>query len=172
LEKKSAYSVSFIGLKEGIHQFDFQFGSEFFDSFENSLIDKCRLVGSLELNKKSTHLEAQFKYNGIIETFCDRCGEDLDLKIDGHNEIIFKYSIQSESDSDDIVFIVPDETEIDTAPFFYEFISLALPSKRIHEEGQCNEEILSILEEINFQESEETDPRWDALKKLKKKDIK
>ncbi|MEM7161777.1 MAG: DUF177 domain-containing protein [Bacteroidota bacterium] len=172
MEKKSEYSVAFAGLKDGIHAFDYHFDQSFFDSFENALIEQCAIDGQFVLSKKSTLMEGEFKFSGVFHTICDRCGDEMDMKFSGREKLIFKFSHQSESDSDDIVFISPDETELEIAPYFYEFMILNLPSKRVHDEGECDEEVLNLLDEINFQESEEIDPRWEALKKLKKKDFK
>ena len=43
-----------------------------------------------------------------------------------------------------------------------------MPSRRIHQEGDCDESVIEVLENINSKVSEDQDPRWDALKKLKK----
>ena len=69
-----------------------------------------------------------------------------------------------------------------TIPIF-EFASLLLPSRRIHPEGECNEEMLKEIDNYLMVESdnveEETDndqedpedndidPRWSQLKNLK-----
>ena len=171
VEKKGLYSVAFVGLKDGIHEFDFHFDQMFFDSFENALLDKCDISGKVVLNKKATMLESEFLHKGNAWFNCDRCGEEISLEIEASNPLIFKYSHLEESDSDEVVFISQDQTEIDFGPFFYEFISLSLPARRVHPEGECNEDIIALLDEINSNESEETDPRWDALKKLKNKDL-
>jgi uncharacterized metal-binding protein YceD (DUF177 family) len=54
---------------------------------------------------------------------------------------------------------------------------VALPSRTVHPEDECNEEMLDLLEEYsgyyedesdeeNNDEDDDIDPRWEALKKL------
>lgn len=168
VERSGEYLISFVGLKDGDHSFQFHFDDMFFETFENSLIISCQIVGQVILTKKPMLLELLFSHKGIVNDFCDRCGQDLKLDVEGEESLIFKYSHEAESASDEIKFIAPNEDQIDVAPYFYELISLNLPSKRVHNVGECDDEVISVLEKINIKVSEETDPRWDALKKLKK----
>ena len=55
--------------------------------------------------------------------------------------------------------------------FFYEYILLALPIKKIHPDdrngvSQCDPEMIKKLEEHLTSDIDETDPRWNELKKL------
>ena len=59
--------------------------------------------------------------------------------------------------------------------YVYELIVLAVPIKRVHpgvEDGTLNSDILKKLEELSpkikdiKEDQEETDPRWNTLKKL------
>jgi len=71
--------------------------------------------------------------------------------------------------------------EVDFSQPFYEFICLLIPSRKIHPEGECNQEMLKVMDNYLIVESkdvesedqeeddEEVDPRWAALNKLKNK---
>ena len=58
----------------------------------------------------------------------------------------------------------------------YELVVLSVPQKRVHpgvEDGSLNSEVLDKLHQLkpspnSHASQSETDPRWDALKKLKK----
>ncbi len=61
------------------------------------------------------------------------------------------------------------------AQTLFETVVLAVPQKRVHpgiENGSLDSDLLDRLEELHPKEStkgpETADPRWDALKKLKK----
>jgi len=65
-----------------------------------------------------------------------------------------------------------DEFHFDLSQFFYEYIHLALPIKRVHpddKEGRstCDPEMIKKLQEHVIEDKNSTDPRWDGLKKLK-----
>jgi len=42
-----------------------------------------------------------------------------------------------------------------------------MPARRVHEEGDCDPEIMNAINNIRKDDDKGTDPRWDALKKLK-----
>ena len=48
----------------------------------------------------------------------------------------------------------------------YEIYMLNYPIRVVHPEGECNEEMERVLEDMTVEESDEIDPRWDELKKL------
>ena len=68
------------------------------------------------------------------------------------------------------------EHQVDVSQYIYEMIVLALPAKKVHPgvlDGTLKSEALETLEKLGVKELkeqkeaiEETDPRWDALKKL------
>ncbi|HKJ79252.1 MAG TPA: DUF177 domain-containing protein, partial [Prolixibacteraceae bacterium] len=70
-----------------------------------------------------------------------------------------------------------EEHQLNLAQLIYEYISLAIPLKRVHPEdkngdSQCDTEMLDkinnyVQPEVDKDEEENVDPRWAALKKLK-----
>ncbi|MDZ7742668.1 MAG: DUF177 domain-containing protein [Bacteroidota bacterium] len=87
--------------------------------------------------------------------------------------IYIKFGDEEYEETDEVYVISQREYEIDVSQFIYEFINLSLPYRKIHpldENGneQCDPEVLQKLEDYKRESS--TDPRWDALKKLKNKD--
>jgi uncharacterized metal-binding protein YceD (DUF177 family) len=70
-----------------------------------------------------------------------------------------------------MITIPADENDLDMKQYFYEYIVLALPIKRMHPDDStgkrtCDPEMLEKLREHIIGEENETDPRWDELKKL------
>ena len=168
MNKFAAYDIPFTGLKVGSHEYRFEIGNAFFTEFDHSEIEDADFVVDLELEKQSNMLVLHFDIHGEVRTICDRCGDDLTLDTEYKDRIIVKFGEESIEQSDEIVVIAPHEHKINIAELVYEFTHLALPSKRMHEEGECNEAALEMLEDLSYDDSEESDPRWEELKKLKK----
>ncbi|MGI9543667.1 MAG: YceD family protein, partial [Cyclobacteriaceae bacterium] len=61
---------------------------------------------------------------------------------------------------------------LDLSQYIYEFVALSVPMKKLHPrfDGEPSEDALvySSSDEMQTTEQEATDPRWAALKKLKK----
>ena len=72
--------------------------------------------------------------------------------------------------SEEVIVVSTKEYELDVSQFIYEYISLQLPMRNVHDEeenGQtCDPEILKALEKLQPQQEETPpeDPRWDGLK--------
>ena len=84
-----------------------------------------------------------------------------------------KYGDEAIELSDDVEIIPFNTQQVNVAKYMYEFISVAIPMKKLH--PRYNEEIDEdqIIYSSNEDEEEdkaEIDPRWIELKKLKNKD--
>lgn len=176
MENLKDYSIKFIGLRDGSHSFDYNIGKEFFDAYEISEIQGGEIVIHVTMEKSSTLLVFNFTLSGSIIVECDLCLDPMETSIDGNFRQIVKLSDEEGDTMDEeIVFLPTSEFEINLAPFISEFIYLCIPTKKVHPDGECNDNVQSVLnqylltEETNNDEPEEMDPRWEALKAIKKK---
>ena len=170
------YSIPFKNLKEGIHSYDFIVDNKFFELFEKTEVTQGNLNAFIRLEKRTTFMVLELKVIGIINITCDRCLEPFDMQFENRDKIIFKYG-EEISDSryvgEDVQVFSYDEAIINVAQFIYEIIHIGLPLKKVHkddEEGNpgCNKELLNELEKyiVKKEKKEESDPRWDKLKKI------
>ncbi|WP_374166646.1 DUF177 domain-containing protein [Arcticibacter sp. MXS-1] len=173
------YRISYTGLKTGKHQYDFDIDERFFNEFEYSLVKTGELKVNLELDKQETMIILQFEIKGEIFLNCDVCLSDFPIAVDVKERQIAKFSEDEhlEDDTDEIMVLGKNEHEIDVAPLIYEYINLAVPYfHRCEEPGKtrwCDGEMLEKLNKLSGQTEEEqqqdnADPRWEALKKIKK----
>lgn len=174
------FEIAFVGLKIGLHRFEYDIDRKFFGFFKDSPIQDCRVKVKLELEKKETFFILNFFIDGTVHTECDLCLEPFEKQIFGDFTCYVKFSENAPSlkDEDEVLFIAPDETILDVSHLVYEYIVLCLPiqkrgCEKPGEEPQCNKEVLKYIanEKIaqqNKKEDKEVDPRWAALKKLKK----
>ena len=169
------YIIQFIGLKEGEHHFDYQIDNSFFQNFEYKEFNNVNVKIDLRFLKKSTLLELYFKASGTVNINCDLTNEPFDQPISDEYKLVVKFGESYNDENEDILIVPHGEYEINVSQYIYELIVLAVPVKRVHpgiEEGTLKSEILSKLEELSpkkgkkTKSSEETDPRWDNLKKL------
>ncbi len=164
------FIIPFFGLKEGIHKFKFNIDRSFFEAFESSLIEDAEIEIKLELEKTSSMLVLDFKAKGKTAVPCDRCGDDFTLPIKAKERVYVKFGDETYDQTDDILVLSHETHEIDVSHLIYEFLVLSLPNKRVHtKKSDCNQEAIERLEQFKIKEEEikTTDPRWDALKKLK-----
>lgn len=169
----AAYSVNIVGLSNKEHHFFYEFGSEFFRKYGTDLLAEGTFRADVLLNKHETFIEVEFKIKGIARLTCDRSLEPFDYPIETENKIVFKYGEEYQEMTDEIVVIPRDTASLELGQYIYEFISLAVPLKKLHPRFQDENDdvegkiVYSSEASDKKKDEEEIDPRWNILKKLK-----
>jgi uncharacterized metal-binding protein YceD (DUF177 family) len=165
------FTVPVGGLKEGQHTFSFEINKEFFDQFEDSEVREGMLQATIEADKRSSHIDLSIRILGAVSISCDRCLGLISHPVDCINRLLVKFARTHDESDPDIITMPVDENELDMKQYFYEYILLALPIKRVHPDDKngnstCDPDMLKKLKEHIISEEVESDPRWDELKKL------
>lgn len=168
------YTIPFVGLKIGTHHFDFKIDNTFFQNFEYQDFNESNVTVDLELVKKANMLELEFLCSGFVNVNCHLTNEPFNQKIDGKVKLIVKFGDHYNDENEEILILPHNEFEINVSQYIYEMIVLAVPAKCVHpgvKDGTLKSEILEKLKELSPSENkpksnDETDPRWDKLKKL------
>ena len=170
-----AYTIPFVGLKLGTHQFEYEIDNTFFEHFEYDEFHKTDVKVSLEFEKKSTLLELRFKFDGTVNVNCDLTNEPYDQPLDGAFDLVVKFGQEFNNEEEDLLILPHGSYEVEIEQYIYESVVLAVPAKRIHPgvaDGSLESEVLKKLEELSLDteadktSDDQTDPRWDDLKKL------
>ena len=169
------FVLAFAGLKEGIHHFSLDITSKFFDAFDYTEFNAAALNAQVELNKKASMLELQFSITGTVNVSCDLSNEPFDLPINPHHNLVVKFGEGFNDENEELLVLPHGSHQVDVAQTLFETVVLAIPQKRVHpgiENGSLHSDLLDRLDALHPNEStkapETNDPRWDALKKLKK----
>lgn len=171
--KLKEFFIPFSGLKLGKHEFGYEIGNTFFESFEYQEFNAASVKVAAILNKMNNMMELDIDAEGTVNIGCDLTGEPFDQPISSKLQLVIKFGEEYDDENDEILIIPHGEHQINISQYVYEMLVLAVPQKRIHPgvlDGTLKSEILDKLEELEPKEikekSENTDPRWDELKKL------
>lgn len=166
-----AFDINIAGLSPGMHEFNFEVKDTFFESYEYSIVEKGRLGVKLGLDNRETFLLLAFHIKGSIELTCDRSLEVFDYDLDLHEKMILKYGVEAIDDEEDIETIDPGTARINVADYIYEYITIAVPMKKVHpqfaDESDEGEHLFYTSGEDASDDMEKTESVWDQLKKLK-----
>lgn len=180
------FDISFVGLKEGIHQFEYTIDKKFFDFFNYDEFYDSNVKVAVSLLKNTTILELDFVFSGWVEVACDLTTELFHQTIETNIHLIVKFGDEFNDENEELLIIPFSESKINVAQYIYEAIVLAVPLKRIHPgviDGSLQSEVLEKLKEFEIkaedeeevqkeeeQEEEnknrEIDPRWNKLKNI------
>ncbi len=167
---RTKYDVEFKGLKEGLHEFEFEVQDSFFEHFDQGMVKEGSIQVKVRLEKRNTFMKMFFNLKGHIQLVCDRCLESYRQKVKTSYELFVKFG-ENEIDDDEIIWLLPEEHKINLAQLIYEYVTLSIPLKQVHPEDKngmtgCNKEMLEKLEKLRLHEEKKStaDPRWSALK--------
>lgn len=163
------FIIQFSGMKEGLHSFKFDIKRSFFECFEWEVPESAAIHVNLEFEKKVNMLVLDFDIDGSITVPCDRCSAPVDVDVEYSERIMVKFG-EGHLDDENIVVLPDTAHQIDVSKMVHEFIEIGTPRKRAHEEEEdCDQQALDALNQYSTieEDNEPTDPRWEALKKLK-----
>jgi len=188
LKGLGAYRINIIGLSNKVHHFHYEAGPDLFTEYGTDLVSEGTFQVDVDLDKRETFLEADFRIRGTAKLICDRSLEPFDYLINTRRKVVFKYGDQDEEITDEIMIIQRDTAWIDLGQYLYEFIALAIPLKKLHprfqdeaedEDDEAEGRIVYTsggsedeggsdgTDGENGHDDQDIDPRWNALKKLK-----
>lgn len=168
----SGFRVNFVGLNNKAHTFEFQLNDSFFEQFGTEILSSGQLEAVVVLDKHETFIEADFVIKGTVRLTCDRSLEAFDEALDIRKKVVFKFGDQPGELSDEIIIISREETSLELGQLMYEFIAVSIPIKRLHprfraQESEGGTEEGTMVYRDTTDDDGESDPRWEALKKLK-----
>lgn len=161
------YVIPFVGLKEGVHDYSFEVDDKFFERFDYSDVNLGNIHVEVSMEKQDRMLIFNFSIQGHVIIPCDRCLVKMEYPVKGTERLIIKFGLERKEETEEILIIPETESHIDISGFIYEYIMLLLPFRRVHPEG--DESCKNIVtDKLNQHTAPEEDPRWEALKGLKK----
>ena len=172
------FEIAFVGLKPGIHYFEYFIDNKFFINYEGDQdFSNCKANIKLELDKKSGFMFLKFDVDGTVDVNCDRCGNPLTLQLWDEFKVMVKLvdnpeAMNEQEEDPDVFYINRNESYLHLADLIYEFISLSIPLQKkcaVDEMGnsQCNQKVLAKLSNTEDIVSQEINTLWTALKQFK-----
>lgn len=150
MEKKE-FLIPLNGLTAGKTVFRWTAGKEFFDGFGNSDIIRANVGVEAVVEKSGQYIGIDCTLEGEMTVECDRCLGELSLPVDSVALLSVKFGDSAsdesglEEDRREVVYVSSGDTDFDISQIVYDYACLALPMQRVHEEGECDPEVISRL---------------------------
>lgn len=180
-EPPAEFEIAFVGLKPGVHEYNYEINDRFFEAFQQQDFRNCKANVKLHFDKKSSFMLLKFEIGGSLEVTCDRCNNELPLELWDEFNITVKMveepGLMNDQEEDpDVYYISRGESHLDVAEWIYEFINLSLPMQKTCDfekmDGpHCNKAALEMLKKLEAEEAEareqKENPIWKGLEKFK-----
>lgn len=167
--KLDRYKIDLKNLLQDHLSLEYKIEDDFFTALESQDVRGGNLVCQVDIKRSSGNYILCFHSKGSVKVICDRCLDEMELSVDATNHLTVKFGPEAFDEGDEVITVSEEEGILDAAWSIYEFIVLSLPIQHVHEEGECNETMMTELYRHAVSEEEkeeETDPRWNELKKI------
>ncbi len=179
MANKRAFEIAFVGLKPGIHEFNYEVEDKFFAAAENRDFTNCLAKVKLFLDKKSSFMLLKFEIGGRADVACDRCGNTLSMDLWDEFNMLVKLvenpdEMNEQEEDPDVFYISRTESHLSLNDWIYEFVVLSIPhQKRCPDEEmggpRCNTSVLQKLKEMEDEvRANNADQLWKGLDQFKK----
>ena len=181
MSRRREFEIAFVGLKPGVHEYNYSIDDKFFEAFHQQDFHNCKAHVKLLLDKKSSFMQLKFDIDGAANVNCDRCGNPLPMQLWDEFNIIVKLVEEpvqmNESEEDpDIYYIARGESHLHLSDWIFEFINLSFPLQKMCKENEmggpkCNLDVLEKLRKMEEEATRDTTKTvWKGLDQFKNLD--
>jgi uncharacterized metal-binding protein YceD (DUF177 family) len=178
MSHRREFEIAFVGLKPGIHEYQYTIADKFFEAFQQQDFHNCKASVKLQIDKKSSFMLLKFEIGGTLEVTCDRCNNALPMELWDEFNITVKMVEEPElmneqEDDPDVYYISHSESHFDIANWIYEFINLSIPMQKVCKYEKmdgpyCNKSAMDMLKKLESEEKKlKQNPIWKGLEKFK-----
>ena len=167
------YTIQFVGLKDGLHDYSYDIDMKFFEAFEYEDIHGANLTVKVTLNKSAYTMALDYLIKGTVKVQCDRCLDFFDIPINIEQSQIVRSGETDFEDDMDLLTITPESADLNLAQSIFDYVVLHVPYRHVHPEDRngkstCNPDMIEQIDEYSIEDEDQisNDPRWDQLKNL------
>lgn len=161
-DRNRSYLIDIKGSGHERQRFEFPLDMAFFDSMGNNRIkDVEDLLAIIEINRSKSRTGLTLSITGEIIVECDRCLEDITLPTDIEKDMTIRFSGSEDDESiddEDVIIISNSSGEMDASQLIYDTIILSIPIVSYHDDNECNEDIVRLLDSDAGEEGEKITP--------------
>lgn len=177
MSSRREFEIAFVGLKPGIHEFNYEIDDSFFEGYEQQEFRNSNALVKLFLEKNNSFMRLRFEIGGQAEVTCDRCNSELPMQLFEEFTMTIKMvenpeEMNEQEEDADVFYISRGESHIDVKNWIYEFINLSIPMQKTCEyenmDGPyCNPAAREMLNNMKPEENPQENPIWKNLEKFK-----
>ena len=177
MHKTDTISIDIYRLENGTFHYEFEAADSFFSVFSQEHFSKPQVSVHVELNRTDSMITALLNLTGSLQLTCDRSLEVFEWPLNLNERLLFKFGEEEKELTDELSVITGNTQKLNLSQAVYDFVALSLPLKKLHPkyretENDTGDEQGLLVYSTAASEPEETetsDPRWQALAALKTK---
>lgn len=134
----------------------FNLSDDFFEALEqNEIIGGALDVTIIVAQTAGDFFRVSYTLMGKVRVACDRCLDDLDLGIEASDNVKVCYGNALLQEDEDVRELPAGSNVYDVSWDIYEIAESSLPLQRVHEEDECNLEMIEKLRSLAARQEHE-----------------
>ena len=125
---------------------NFNLDKKFFEFSDYFLIDNYSVDCAVVIEKKNAFWQLDIEIRGFANTYCDRCGDPLLLKLKGSDVYFLKKEDDGSSQSHNVIYITHSTEPVNLESVLKEVLFFVIPKTKVHKENDCNLDVLRKLD--------------------------
>ena len=177
MSNRREYEIAFVGLKPGVHEFNYPINDKFFVEYQEQDFKNSEANVRLFLEKNNSFMLLRFQIGGKAEVICDRCSNDLPIQLFEDFTITVKMVeepelMNNQEEDPDVYYISKGESHLYVKDWIYEFINLSIPMQKTCDyenmDGPyCNPAAREVLKNMKQPAEQQQNSIWKGLEKFK-----
>jgi uncharacterized metal-binding protein YceD (DUF177 family) len=177
MSNRREFEIAFVGLKPGVHVYDYRIEDKFFVEYGEQDFTNCIADVKLSLDRNNNFMQLHFDVGGTVDVTCDRCGNAIKKQLWDEYNIIVKMVeepvlMNQQEEDPDVYYIGKNESHLLVSDWIYEFVNLSIPMQNVCGEDEkgntlCNKEVLEKLKNMEDASQDGINPIWKGLEKFK-----
>lgn len=159
-------------LSEGVTVREYDLGDAYFAAVDGPEVSRGDVHVRIDIRRTDDLFELGFTIAGTVQVPCDICLDDMTQPVETTSRLVAKLGTAPSEEDDEVITVDESDGTLDVSWPIYEMVALAIPTRHVHADGQCNPDMLRALaaHAAGRVEDDEApaDPRWSALEKLRK----
>lgn len=162
-----SYKVDLKGMTDDVVSHHWVLSDDFFSAVHGLEVQNGHVDVTLRVERKPDSFDLDFQFEGTVEVECIRCSELMDWPVHAHCTMVAKFGSE-DNDDGEVLTVSEHPGVVDLSWQMYSLLSLEIPIRHAHPEGECNPQVMARLNGADASEKP-MDSRWAALQQLKTK---
>jgi len=129
--------IRIAGLNDGEHRQAFEIKDKFFKAYEDSEVKAGKFIVNTLVVLRGLDRKLTINIEGIITNLlCDYCTKRLEWAISTTLNFVIKESKNETKSTDEMIYVFPNQHQLDINQLIFEMINLSVPNKRIHNKSE------------------------------------
>lgn len=150
------YILALPTLGEGHHELELKVGKDLFSDRGGTDVSDADIVAYVDIDVRHDAYQIGMTCRGHIDIPCDRCLDPMRIDVDEDYDVTLKYG-DDYAETDTSITIPESEVNFDLAPLIADTVLLSIPLRHVHPDGQCNEEMMDIINRHSAEEIPDSD---------------